>query len=120
MYESPITLTEVTNKVLENVQKAHEEFVYNTILNIGIDVNRDELVKALNYDRQQYEKGYSDAKETTRNISGRNPIDKFVCEKCGFMVDGWTAFNYEDETDDRFDYEFAFKYCPDCGRKVER
>ena len=58
--------------------------------------------------------------ETTRNISGRNPIDKFVCEKCGFMVDGWTAFNYEDETDDRFDYEFAFKFCPDCGRKVEK
>ena len=57
--------------------------------------------------------------ETTRNISGRNPVDKFACEKCGFMVDGWTAFNFEDETDDRFDYEFAFKFCPSCGRKVE-
>ena len=58
--------------------------------------------------------------ETTRNIRGRNPVDKFVCEKCGHKIDGWTAFEFEDETDDRFDYEFAFKFCPSCGRKVEK
>ena len=58
--------------------------------------------------------------ETTRNVSGRNPIDKFVCEKCGFMICDWDAYNFEDETDQRFSYDFAMKFCPSCGRKVEK
>lgn len=56
----------------------------------------------------------------TRNITDRNPNDRFNCEACGFMVCDWDAYGFEDETDERFSYDFAMKYCPNCGRKVEK
>ena len=105
------------------ISETKKKIVINNYFKAECDVNTSI--------REAYEKGFERGlikapnkvqvdTETTRNISGRNPIDKFVCEKCGFMVDGWTAFNFEDETDDRFDYEFAFKFCPSCGRRVEK
>ncbi len=58
-YESPISL------IYENAQRQMqiqlENGVYSAVQNVGIDVNKDELIKALQYDRQQYDKGYSDA-----------------------------------------------------------
>lgn len=57
-YESPISL------IYENAQRQMqiqlENGVYSAVQNVGIDVNKDELIKALQYDRQQYDKGYSD------------------------------------------------------------
>lgn len=57
-YESPISL------IYENAQRQMqiqlENGVYSVVQNVGIDVNKDELIKALQYDRQQYDKGYSD------------------------------------------------------------
>ena len=35
-----------------------EDNLMSVIKSYGIDVNRAELLKALNYDRDQYEKGY--------------------------------------------------------------
>lgn len=61
MWECPITtyMSEIINQQMVERENAITLKVSETI---GIDVNRKELIKALNYDRQQYEKGYSDAK----------------------------------------------------------
>lgn len=56
----------------------------------------------------------------TGNITDRNPHDRFHCGECGFMICDWDAYGFEDETDERFSYDFAMKYCPNCGRKVEK
>lgn len=58
MYESPINLivSDITTKV--NDEMEHQ--VFTAIQHLGIDVNKEELVKALNYDRDQYRKGYED------------------------------------------------------------
>lgn len=59
MYESPIELfiKDVTQSVIEQ----RENTVYASIVeNFGINVDKDELIKALNYDRGQYNKGYAD------------------------------------------------------------
>ena len=37
-----------------------EEGIYNTVRSYGIDVDKDELIKALVNDRQQYVKGFKD------------------------------------------------------------
>lgn len=54
MYKSPIeVITEQINMQIENE-------VYKAVGNVGINVDREELLKALDYDRGQYTKGYKD------------------------------------------------------------
>ena len=57
MYESPIKIIEDINR---DVTDAFEDYVYKCVLRYGVEVDKEELVKALNYDRQMYEKGYAD------------------------------------------------------------
>lgn len=58
MYESPIQL--VMNDMYKQIQVEQENTVYKAIQSIGVNVDKDELIKALNYDRQQYQKGFDD------------------------------------------------------------
>ena len=61
MWECPITtyIGEIINQ--QNVERENA-ITLKVSETIGVDVNREELIKALNYDRDQYEKGYADAK----------------------------------------------------------
>lgn len=55
--------------------------------------------------------------QITRNISTIHHSDKFICEKCGLILEDWNRTVYDD---DGFEYcpEYIFKYCPNCGRRV--
>lgn len=53
-YQSPIDV------IYGELQSKLEGDVLKVIQNYGITVNKDELLKALNYDRDQYHKGWSD------------------------------------------------------------
>ena len=61
MYKSPIKIFESEQMLSEQVAKNTDEYIYKAIVNLKIDVDKDELIKALRYDRGQYEKGYQDA-----------------------------------------------------------
>lgn len=63
-YESPINLVQqlVHTDVTENVDKQ----VYTAIQQVGVVVNKDELIKAINYDRNQYETGYKNGYEKAK------------------------------------------------------
>ena len=54
-YDSPITL------IASQMETKIENDVMSTIQRYGIDINKEELIKALQYDRQQYDKGFQDA-----------------------------------------------------------
>ena len=54
-YESPIS---IETKIAENITSQIEDGVMSAIMDINITVNKDELVKALEYDRDQFDKGY--------------------------------------------------------------
>ena len=58
MYESPIDV--VINKITEDLKKTETDYIIRATKDIGINVDKVELLKALSYDRQQYEKGYLD------------------------------------------------------------
>ena len=60
MYESPIDI--IYNDIQYKVVEEFDKNVVSAVQSYGIDVNKEELLKALRYDRQQYEKGYADAK----------------------------------------------------------
>ena len=51
MYVSPI-----------HVKDKCDNAVFRAVQEVGIEVDKDELLKALQYDRGQYEKGYSDGR----------------------------------------------------------
>ena len=54
-YKSPIEV------FYSDVQLKFEDGVYKAVQAVDIHVDRYELIKALQYDRQQYEKGWHDA-----------------------------------------------------------
>lgn len=63
-YESPIT--RIAKEITESMMKEEGDLMFNTIKReVGFEVDKDELISALQYDRNQYDKGYKDgAKET--------------------------------------------------------
>lgn len=73
MYESPI------NQILGELQMHLEGETLKAVQNVGIDVNKEELIKALQYDRGQYEKGYKDGCEKA--------IDEFAERIKGFGLE---------------------------------
>ena len=54
MYESPI------NIIISKLCTKLESDCIKSVQSYGFDVDKEELAKALNYDRNQYEKGYKD------------------------------------------------------------
>lgn len=54
MYESPIEV------YYKDMRTKIENNIFEAVCNVGVSVDKDELVKALQYDRGQYEKGYAD------------------------------------------------------------
>lgn len=53
-YQSPI------QQLVSDMTMKMENNVYTAVENVGIHVDKEELIKALSYDRQQYDKGYAD------------------------------------------------------------
>ena len=105
-YHSPIEL------IVGEINTQFENDCVTMIQNYGIDINKEELVRALNYDRDQYHKGFQDAKELyepkkgkwidhsdeTILFGGVTYTPPFTCSECGK-----TALNE------------PWWYCPNCG-----
>lgn len=83
-YESPIEILQkqVTYEMEENVMRAVQSY--------GINVNKDELIKALMYDRQQYQKGYEDGCRAI-NIS---IYDRYTVKHT--YTYSYSSFDYDD------------------------
>ena len=60
-YESPITLIQAqTNNFFKEINEKTDEVIFKAVINVLPQVNKDELIRALAYDRGQYVKGYQD------------------------------------------------------------
>ena len=60
-YESPIEV--IVGQLRMEQEKKLEGAILRAIQDYGITVKKEELIKALRYDRHQYEKGYKDGYE---------------------------------------------------------
>ena len=56
MYRSPIEI------ICADVQKQVDNDIYRVVQKYDIKVDKNELIQALQYDRNQYDKGYADGK----------------------------------------------------------
>lgn len=61
MYKPPVEI--FYNRVVKDAQERLEDHIMKEILRVGVVVDKDELIRAMNYDRRQYEKGYQDGKD---------------------------------------------------------
>ena len=68
MYESPIRLCEVADQITEHFNKELEAYTLNVLKKYDIAVDKEELTKALEYDRKQYEKGYKEGFYDAREL----------------------------------------------------
>lgn len=68
MYESPINLF-YTDPFIQAIKDEQENYIMQAVQRMDVQVDKQELVKALAYDRGQYEKGFSDGIKESRWIS---------------------------------------------------
>ena len=55
-----------------------ENEVWKQIMRVGVSVNKEELIRALNYDRDQYNAGYKDGVKDGRAAVMKEAIAKFM------------------------------------------
>ena len=59
-YESPITM--YTDRIVKDIVEKQDGYLLEEVRRVGFDINKEELKKALAYDRDQYMRGYFDGK----------------------------------------------------------
>lgn len=87
MYESPIT--ETIADISSQIRKAQDgHLMYEVQQAIGYEINKEELIKALNYDREQYQKGYEDGRKDNEwiPVSERLPSSEEYIENNGLFI----------------------------------
>ena len=98
-YESPITVA--FKNIRDQVNLVIENDIWKAVVNIGVAVDKDELMKALKYDREQYDRGYTDG-----FTDGFEAADKSIvrCKDCKYLEHVFTLD------------ELNKKYCAVCKK----
>ena len=68
MYESPITQI-MSDISAQMIQEKENQVMMQMRQTIGYDLDKEELIKALQYDRDQYHKGFTDALKNKQELS---------------------------------------------------
>lgn len=104
-YKSPIEIIhgELETKIENDIMTAVQRY--------GINVNKEELIKALEYDRKQYEQGYEDARRDYQRPPAKweayfehNGKTYHKCSHCHISTE-LTLFN---------------NFCPNCGAEIHQ
>ena len=85
-WKSPLQLkiNDICKDIGRATAKAFDDMVFRAVAEVGIEVDRDELIKALAYDREQYRKGFVDGYRAAQD-------DLVCCRDCEY----WRP-DYED------------------------
>jgi len=59
-YQSPITM--YTERIIKDINEKQDGYLIEEVRKVGFDINKEELAKALTYDRDQYMRGYTDGR----------------------------------------------------------
>lgn len=56
---------------------------------------------------------------TCTNLSAVADCDEFICSSCGIHLSDWVKVVIDYDENDTTYHEYCFKFCPECGHKVE-
>lgn len=114
-YNSPINvISQMVDEHIKEMQKQEETAIMAEITRkIGVDIDKDELIRALNYDRNQYEKGFFDGM-----MSGRNEVESKLVHLSSSHCIGSEYLNRLEAQDADSDYKefIKKKLCNDIGQ----
>ena len=77
-YESPIKM--FTDQLATEIAKKADENIWEAVVKTEVVVDKDELVKALEYDRDQYSKGYINGYNAGLNADKWIPVEHVLPE----------------------------------------
>lgn len=100
-YKSPIEV--MIERINGQIEYEARNAVYKELRRIDVEVDKNELIKALRYDRGQYEKGYFDGYNNGRKTN--------EWKKITYKVDEYGSLVF-DENQPPFN-EFVNVYCPE-------
>ena len=108
MYESP--LNAITKRMVKDISQRFDDMVLQEVINVGVHVDREELIKALEYDRDQYRKGFADGVEWSKPnwISVRDRLPETDGAVLAYTRYGEIRVFISDEDGDWFDESVRF------------
>lgn len=89
MYESPIEV--FTRKIVQDIEERINGEIIKECVRVGVNVNKDELIKALAYDRRQYDCGYADGRAARDREIVRCKDCKYLDHFCDEEIDLWCS-----------------------------
>ena len=120
LWESPIT--QISTQLEQKMREEEDKLVVEVSQTVGYDINKEELIKALNYSKEQFGKGY--AKGYARAVSDFAEKMKqsimeqsdWECNKAFYigMIEGVKIF-LESEKTDKPKHEIGCYSCPNVG-----
>ena len=83
MYKSPINIEDLGTQMAERFDEEILNYSINVMQKYGITVKPYELIRALEYDRNQYEKGYQDGyQDGLKERQKGKWFDAHTCIRC--------------------------------------
>ena len=73
-WESPIDVYTIANEM----ETALDNEIVTVVQRFGFDVNKEELTKALQYDRGQYQKGFADGRNADKWIPVERELPEYM------------------------------------------
>ena len=110
-YESPISMEfqNFTEKIVKEIVKERDNQILADIQEeCQIKIDKFELMRALNYDRDQYKKGFEDAKKKFERPKGKWALKRYD-SPLGTLRDVFCSCCGKPKAQD------YFEYCSKCG-----
>lgn len=111
MYESPIEM------IIGKIQTQMDDDIVKAVQAYHINVNKDELVKALRYDRDQYNNGYTDGRKSMTKCGEWKHTEayphKVYCSNC------FATYLRNEEWAAELPIILHPNYCPNCGASMQ-
>ena len=111
MYKSPIEL--IIADIQHQIAKEQDEEIYKAVVSYIPNVDKEELLRALKYDRDQYDKGYGDG-YAAASAHGRwkKYMDYFTGRQTGWICTNCSAVSSDISNGDT-------TFCPHCGALMD-